>query len=233
MFPRRRWPTPEGRSSGSVPHRLTRSGPADRTPGARRSPSRSPWAVMRVTSPCSPSAPIWYGVPVIGSGAALLDSTYVTNAVDALVVALDCCVEARGQALVVTNGEPRPITELVGSICAAAGVPPPTRHVPVPLAATVGTAVQTASAILDRLRRNRPAADPPITRFIVEQMSTAHWFDQRHTREVLQWRPRMSLDEGFSELRRWFQHGQSKGNAFRRSDSAMSEPPRRARVRGR
>ena len=172
-------------------------------------------------------------LPVIGSGAALLDSTYVTNAVDALVVALDRCVEARGQALVVTNGEPRPITELVGSICAAAGVPTPTRHVPVPLAATVGTAVQTASAILDRLRPDRPAADPPITRFIVEQMSTAHWFDQRNTREVLQWRPRISLDEGFSELRRWFQHGQSKGNAFRRSDSAMSEPPRRARVRGR
>src|SRR5215207_4057055 len=69
-------------------------------------------------------------LPVIGSGAALLDSTYVTNAVDALVVALDRCVEARGQALVVTNGEPRPITELVGSICAAAGVPPPTRRSP-------------------------------------------------------------------------------------------------------
>jgi 2-alkyl-3-oxoalkanoate reductase len=147
-------------------------------------------------------------LPLIGSGAALLDSTYVTNAVDALLVALDRCVETRGQALVVTNGEPRPIAELIGSICAAAGVPPPTRHVPVPLAAAGGTVVQAAWAVHDRLRPDRPVSDPPITRFIVEQMSTAHWFDQRHTREVLQWRPRISLDEGFSELRRWFRDGQ-------------------------
>ena len=148
-------------------------------------------------------------LPVIGSGAALADSTYVANAVDALVAALDRCVEARGQALVVTNGEPRPIAELIGSICAAAGVPPPTRHVPVPLAATVGAVVQTSWAIHDRLRPNRPVGDPPITRFVVEQMSTAHWFDQRHTREVLQWRPRISLDDGFLELHRWFRRGQS------------------------
>ena len=147
-------------------------------------------------------------LPVIGSGAALLDSTYLANAVDALVAALDRCVEARGQALVVTNGEPRSIAELLGSICAAAGVPPPTRHVPVPLAATVGTLLQTSWAVHDRLRPNRPAADPPITRFIVEQMSTAHWFDQRHTRDVLHWRPRISLDDGFEELGRWFRGGQ-------------------------
>jgi len=147
-------------------------------------------------------------LPLIGSGAALLDSTYLVNAVDALVAALERCVEVRGQALVVTNGEPRPIAEMLRSICAAAGVPPPTRHVPAPLAAAAATVVQTTWAVHDRLRPNRPVADPPMTRFIVEQMSTAHWFDQRHTREVLQWRPRISLDDGFQELRRWFQRGQ-------------------------
>ena len=29
-----------------------------------------------------------------------------------------------------------------------------------------------------------------MTRFLAEQLSTAHWFDQRRTREVLDWRPR-------------------------------------------
>ena len=42
--------------------------------------------------------------------------------------------------------------------------------------------------------------DPPLTRFLAGQLSTAHWFDQRHTREVLDWKPRVSLDEGFAEL---------------------------------
>jgi nucleoside-diphosphate-sugar epimerase len=38
----------------------------------------------------------------------------------------------------------------------------------------------------------------------VEQMSTAHWFDQRLTREVLHWSPRITLDEGLAELERWY-----------------------------
>ena len=47
-------------------------------------------------------------------------ATYIPNAVDALVAALDRCEQARGQALVVTNGEPRTITDLLTGICAAA-----------------------------------------------------------------------------------------------------------------
>ena len=30
--------------------------------------------------------------------------------------------------------------------------------------------------------------------------STAHWFDQRRTREVLGWTPRVTLGEGFRRL---------------------------------
>ena len=65
------------------------------------------------------------GCPVVGSGAALIDTTYVDNAADALVAALDRCAEARGQALVVSNGEPRPVAELLAAICRAAGVRAP------------------------------------------------------------------------------------------------------------
>ena len=43
---------------------------------------------------------------------------------------------------------------------------------------------------------------PPITRFLAEQLGTAHWFDQRRTREALGWTPRVSLDEGFELLAR-------------------------------
>ena len=142
-------------------------------------------------------------LPLFGSGAALVDSTYLSNAVDALVAALDRCEQARGQALVVTNGEPRPIADLLSGICAAAGAPLPHRHVPTSLALAAGTAVQTAWALRSRFGSQLPA-DPPLTRFLVEQLSTAHWFDQRQTREVLQWTPRVSVDEGFEELAAWF-----------------------------
>jgi 2-alkyl-3-oxoalkanoate reductase len=46
--------------------------------------------------------------------------------------------------------------------------------------------------------------EPPMTRFVVEQLSTAHWFDQRRTYELLGWRPTVSLDEGFDALASWF-----------------------------
>ena len=39
-----------------------------------------------------------------------------------------------------------------------------------------------------------------MTRFLAEQLSTAHWFDQRETRELLNWSPAVSLDEGLARL---------------------------------
>jgi 2-alkyl-3-oxoalkanoate reductase len=143
-------------------------------------------------------------LPLIGSGAALIDSTYVVNAVEALLAALDRCVEARGQALVVTNGEPRPVGELISALCRAAGAPEPARHVPVRLARAGGTLVESVWRLTEGLRTEGAADDPPLTRFLVEQLSTAHWFDQRRTRQELQWEPRVSLDEGFAELQRWY-----------------------------
>jgi nucleoside-diphosphate-sugar epimerase len=49
--------------------------------------------------------------------------------------------------------------------------------------------------------------DPPMTRFLAEQLATAHWFDQRRTREVLGWAPAVSLDEGFARLAAWYGRG--------------------------
>ena len=148
-------------------------------------------------------------LPLIGSGAALVDSTYVANAVDALAAALDAGPTVRGRALVVSNGEPRPIAEILGGFCAAAGVAPPRRRVPARLAGAVGGAVEAGWAVRRRLTPQADGNDPPMTRFVVEQLATAHWFDQRETRRLLDWEPRISLDEGLAELARWFreQHG--------------------------
>jgi nucleoside-diphosphate-sugar epimerase len=46
-----------------------------------------------------------------------------------------------------------------------------------------------------------------MTRFLAEQLATAHWFDQRRTREALDWAPAVSLDEGFAALTAWFAMG--------------------------
>ena len=126
---------------------------------------------------------------VVGTGAALIDTTYVDDAVDALVAALDRAPDLHRRVLVVSGGEPRPVAELLASICAAAGAPAPRIAVPASLARAAGAVVETL------WRR-----DPPMTRFLAEQLSTAHWFDQRETRAALGWTPRIGLDEGFRRL---------------------------------
>ncbi|MGC4747545.1 NAD-dependent epimerase/dehydratase family protein [Micromonospora sp. DT201] len=133
---------------------------------------------------------------LVGQGAALIDTTYVSNAADALVAALDRAAEVgvHGQAFVVTNGEPRTVRELVERICVAAATTPPRFRVPVTVAKTGGAAVQR---LWPALRRT---GEPPMTRFLAEQLSTAHWFDQRRTREALCWSPKVTLDEGFAQL---------------------------------
>lgn len=133
---------------------------------------------------------------LVGSGAALIDTTYVDNAVDALVAAVTA--DARGEALVVSNGEPRPVAEVLARICAAAGVPGPRRRVPLPVAAAAGALVEAAWARAGR------RDTPPLTRFLAEQLGTAHWFDQRRTRAALGWTPRTSLAEGFAALAGWY-----------------------------
>jgi len=133
-------------------------------------------------------------LPVLGSGAALIDTTYIDNAVTAIIAALDRAPVVHGQAYVVTNGEPRPVAELLAGMCRAAGVTPPTRRVPARLARAAGGAIEAVWRI-------RPGADePPMTRFLAEQLSTSHWFDQRRTRSDLQWVPTVSIDEGFERL---------------------------------
>jgi nucleoside-diphosphate-sugar epimerase len=138
---------------------------------------------------------------LVGPGTALIDTTYVDNAVDATLAALDRCEQAHGQALVISNGEPRTVAELFERACQAAGVAPTNRHVPFPLAWGGGAIVEAAWSVLQR------TDDPPITRFLAEQLATAHWFDQRNTREVLAWEPVVGLEEGFQRLADWYAQG--------------------------
>lgn len=138
---------------------------------------------------------------VVGAGTALVDTTYVDNATQAIVAALDRIEHTAGSAYVVTNGEPRPIGEIIDDICRAAGVPPPRRHLPYPVAWGAGALLEGTAAAARRVPLVRPLTQPPMTRFLAEQLSTAHWFDLRETRQALAWSPAISLDDGLGLLR--------------------------------
>ena len=84
---------------------------------------------------------------LVGGGRALVDTTYIDNAVEALVAALDAVepgAPCSGRAYVISNGEPRMIRELVEGICDAAQVPFAPRDVSLPVGRAVGSLVERA-----------------------------------------------------------------------------------------
>ena len=138
---------------------------------------------------------------IVGTGAALIDSTYIDNAADAVVAALDRAPELGARTFVVTNGQPRPVRELVNRIVMAAGLEPPTLKVPY-------HAARIGGGLVERIWEHRSTeTEPPMTSFLAEQLGTAHWFDQRATRDALEWEPKVTIAEGFRRLGDWFAEG--------------------------
>lgn len=134
---------------------------------------------------------------LVGGGHALVDATWIDNAVDAHLLAAQALTGARraaGRAYFVSNGEPRPMRALLGAILRAGGLPEERRALPEPLAYAAGAALETLWRVLGR------RDDPPLTRFVARQLGRAHWFDLRAARDDLGYRPRVTLDEGFARL---------------------------------
>lgn len=135
----------------------------------------------------------------VGDGRALVDTTYVDNAAEAHVAALDALATGpaaapRGRAYFVSNGEPRPIAAIVNAILAAHGLPPEHRRVPLGAAVAAGAVIEAIWALLRR------DDDPPMTRFLARQLATAHHFDLTAARRDLGWEPRVTIDEGLRRL---------------------------------
>ena len=137
-------------------------------------------------------------LPLLDHGAALIDTIYIDNAAAAIARSLERMADARGKAVVITNAEPRPVGELIAGICRAGGAPSPRLHVPGWMARAAGSVIERAWIAAGS--RNLVQDEPPMTRFLAEQLSTAHWFDQRDTQRILDWKPTVSIDEGLRKL---------------------------------
>jgi nucleoside-diphosphate-sugar epimerase len=126
-----------------------------------------------------------------------VDSTYVDNAAEAHLLAADRLVPGStvaGRAYFLSQGEPWPLWDLVNAILRAGGVPPVRRGVPAPVAHAAGGCCEWAFRLL------RLPGEPPLTRFLARELSTAHWFDITAARRDLGYAPRVSMKEGLRRL---------------------------------
>ena len=128
----------------------------------------------------------------------LIDTVYIDNAAAAHVLALDNLAgpgSAAGKAYFISNGEPLANGEIIARLLEAAGETPNIGTVPPGLAMTIAGAVEG----LWRLTRRR--SDPPLSRFVVEHLATAHWYNLQAAKRDLGYVPTVSITEGLERLR--------------------------------
>jgi nucleoside-diphosphate-sugar epimerase len=134
----------------------------------------------------------------IGSRDPLVDFTYVDNAALAHLLAADKLAlgaPASGKPFFVSQGEPVPLWTFVDRLLAAGSLPQVRRTISPRVAYGVGALLELAYNVLPL------KGEPRLTRFLVEELCTAHWFNIGAARRELGYTPIVSIEEGLRRLR--------------------------------
>jgi 2-alkyl-3-oxoalkanoate reductase len=140
----------------------------------------------------------------IGDQEHFIDTTYIDNMVDALILASEALKSnpaAAGKALFITNGEPARVWDFINSIIQIAGYPPVQRKIPDKLALFAAGLAEWFHKIF------RIKSEPFMTRYAIREMITNHWFDISLAREILGYEPKVSYAEGFKRLKDYLKIG--------------------------
>ena len=135
---------------------------------------------------------------LVGDGNNLVDTTYIDNAAQAhfdafehLAVGAACA----GRAYFISNGEPRTMRETINGLLAAVGATVVEKTLPF-------RAAYVAGVICEGLWKVLPVrGEPPMTRFLAEQLVTAHWYDMGPARRDFGYQPAVGFDEGLARVR--------------------------------
>jgi nucleoside-diphosphate-sugar epimerase len=133
----------------------------------------------------------------VGDGNNLIDSTYIENAAQAHVDAFDHLgigAACAGNPYFISNGDPRSVRETVNALLGAVGAPQVQGTIPFRVAYAVGAVLEVAWRALPL------KGEPPMTRFLAEQLATTHWYDISAARRDFGYAPQVSFDEGLHRL---------------------------------
>jgi 2-alkyl-3-oxoalkanoate reductase len=139
----------------------------------------------------------------VGNGKNLVDTIYIDNAADAHVQAADRLEQNHhlsGRAYFISQDDPVPLWEMVNNILKAAGLSPVQRSISRNTAWMVGAVLE----ILYKMFKIK--GEPRMTRFLADELSTAHWFDIGAAKKDLGYKPKISMEEGLAQLEKWLQN---------------------------
>ncbi|MBE0678214.1 MAG: NAD-dependent epimerase/dehydratase family protein [Bacteroidales bacterium] len=127
----------------------------------------------------------------------LIDITYIDNLIDAQLLALKKLGESKevcGRAFFVTDGEPVKTWEFINAIIENAGIQMVHKSFPRSVALFAAWWME----LFYRLSGKKE--EPMITRFIVKELSTHHWFDISAAKNELGYFPRIHFREGMERI---------------------------------
>jgi len=122
----------------------------------------------------------------VGDGANLVDLSFIDDCVAAHLLAaaaLDARPTAGGRAFFISQGTPVPLWEWIGRVLELHGLPPVRRRIPAAAALLLATLAEAT------WRTCGLRSDPPLTRFLAEEMATHHYFDIGAARRDLGYHP--------------------------------------------
>ncbi len=140
----------------------------------------------------------------IGNKEHFIDTTYIDNMVDSLILAakaLESNSEAAGRNFFITNGEPARVYDFVNSIIQIAGHGPVQKKIPERVAMFAAGFAEWAHKFFGI------QSEPFMTRFAIRELCTNHWFDISNAKEILGYEPRVSYAEGFKHLKEYLKIG--------------------------
>ncbi len=141
-------------------------------------------------------------LPQIGDGTNVVDTIYIENAAHGHLLAHDALAAhdapPAGRAYFISDDDPINAWEMINRIAQAGGAPPITRKIPVGLAYRLGGFIEWVWKTLGR------EDEPRLTRFLVRNLSTSHWFDISAAKRDFGYEAQVSIDEGLDRLARWY-----------------------------
>lgn len=137
----------------------------------------------------------------IGDFNKLIDTTYIDDAAQAHWLAaekLSPVAACAGKAYFISQGDPRPNWDIINMILSAAGTGPAVKRIP------YAPAYAAAAALEAFWRLAGMKTEPPLTRFVLQQLTTAHWFNISAARRDLGYNPAVTIEQGMKRLEEWF-----------------------------
>ena len=133
----------------------------------------------------------------VGGGHNRIDTTYIDNAAQAHFDAFDHLAPGAacaGKAYFISNGEPRAVREIVNALLRAVGAPEVDKTLSFRAAYAIGAVCEGLWTVLPL------KGEPPLTRFLAEQLSTTHWYDMAPATRDFGYVPKVTIEEGLARL---------------------------------